>query len=185
MRVVLAFLAMTASAHADGFDWDPPAPRNYTFHGTTIIQGKPTSNAPWAGGGIGVDHRLDGRVWGGFLVATLLSREPREGNLPLPPLQTATFAAATARVQLGEWEFDAGKDDAWFAWEARAELGTAYVTKQRMRSMPAIGSAGLTALIGSARTRGTLSFGWSFTFAGQAAIEPGGIDVRMGVTRSW
>lgn len=185
MRALAILLALTATARADGFDWDPPPPRSYALHGTTIIQGKRSSAAPWAGGGIGFDHRLDDRVWGGFLVATLISREPREPGMPLPPLQTATFAAATARVQLGEWELETGKDEAWFAWEARAELGTAYVTKQQLRSMPAIGSAGLTVLLGSARTRGTLSFGWSFTFAGQAAIEPGGIDVRMGVTFSW
>lgn len=188
MRVVLvALLAWTATARADdGFDWDPPPPSHWRFQGVSVIQGKPNM-APWVGFGVGVDHRLDSRVSAGFLIASMLSRELREDpEMELGPLQTATFAAATARIQLGETEVeDASGSSAWFAWEMRAELGTAFITKQRMRSMPAIGAVGLTGLVGGRRTRGLLSIGYAFTFAGQPAIEPGGIDIRMGVTRSW
>lgn len=186
MRLALLLLLAPAIAHADGFDWDPLPPPNWTFHGLTVIQGKPSQNAPWAGAAIGIDHRLDGRVWGGFVVASMLTREPLEhADMELGPLQTATFVAATTRVELGEWKIDMGKEDGWFAWEARGELGTAWVTKERMRTMPVIGSAGLTALLGSQRTRGSLSIGYAFTFAGQSKLEPGGIDMRMGITRSW
>lgn len=186
MRLVAIALLASTTAQADGFDWDPPPPSHWRFQGVSVIQGKP-STAPWVGFGVGVDHRLDRRVWGGFLIASMISREIQDDpEMPLAPLQTATFAAATARVQLGEAETDDNDGGTiWFAWEARGELGTAFVTKERMRSTPAIGSVGLTGLIGGARTRGMLSFGYAFTFAGQAAIEPGGIDVRMGVTRSW
>ncbi len=186
--VLALVLAATTAAHADdGFDWDPPPPAQWTFHAAGIIQGKP-AHAPFAGLGVGLDHRLDGRVWGGFLIASLLGREFEEPgtDMPLPPLQTATFVAATARVQLGEWEEDADRETFWFGWEARGELGTAFVTKERMRSTPAIGSIGLTGFIGARRTRFAMSLGYAFTFAGsQSEIEPGGVDVRLGLTRAW
>lgn len=189
--VALALPALVVTgglAHADdGFDWDPPPPAQWSFRASSIVQGKP-QQAPYAGLVVAVDHRLDGRVWGGLSIASMLSREFQEPgtDMPLPPLQTATLLAATARVQLGEWASDEGEKTFWVAWEARAELGTAFVTREHMRSTPAVGSAGLTGLVGGTRTRGLLSLGYAFAFAGsRTEIDPGGIDVRIGVTRSW
>jgi hypothetical protein len=179
MRAVLILLAMVGTARADGFEWDPPPP-SWELRLSTIFQGRP-GPPPYAGLTLGFEHRLEGRVWAGFVVALMGARETSLAMEPLPPLHTAAFGAATARVQLGEHE----QDGVRFAWEARAELGTAFVVYERMRSTPAIGSAGLTGSIGGRRTRGLLSLGAAFALGGESGIDPGGVDVRMGVARVW
>jgi hypothetical protein len=156
------------------------------------MKGRP-DGVPYAGLALELDRRLGpdprGRVWGGFTLASTVARETdREMTGAQFPLQTATWLAATARVQLGEFE----EDGVYFSWEARGELGTAFVTRGRTeelrsaRSLPAVGSLGLTGRMGGRRTRGFLTIGWAMAVAGSGTgIDPAGLDVRCGLGHAW